>query len=120
MINLLHQSLSVVQRVGLLCLLLSPINSAGAAEQIFARSTTGVIREISLEAREAIISGYRYYFGHTQYNNSAEIKLYQSDAGAFELLSVGMKVEIVYAEYGHLRYVLRLQQLADDTLNVER
>jgi hypothetical protein len=97
-----------------------PAQSGLAADAIYARTTSGIIREIGLEAREAIISGYRYYFGHVQYNNAAEIKLYQSEGGAFELLTVGMKVEIVYAEYGHLRYVLSLQQLSDAALNVEK
>lgn len=109
----------IVLVVLLMTLSMVPTKSA-AQSAIYTRITTGVIREINLESREAIISGYRYYFGHTQYNNSAVIRLYQSEAGAFELLSVGMKVEMVYAEYGHLRYVLGLQQLADDTLNVEQ
>ena len=100
-------------------LLVLPIGEI-SAKTIYARTTTGIIREISLDNREAIISGYRYYFGHTQYNNEADVNMYQSTSGAFELLRVGMKVEIIYAEYGHLRYVLTLQQLADDTLNVER
>lgn len=87
---------------------------------IYTRVTTGIIRSIDLENREATISGYNYYFGHTQFNNSSSIKLYMSDAGAFELLTVNMKVEIVYAEYGYMRYVVSLQQLSDATLNVEK
>lgn len=108
--------------LGLMLMLLS-LPSGFAAEveydlskKVYARTTYGIIRSINLPAREAIISGFKYEFGAVQHGWTAEVKMYGSEHGAYELLKPGMKVYVTYGELGFTRVVMSLQQLADDLL----
>ena len=98
--------------------ILSSAFSAVAAEnpKVMARTKYGIIRSIDLQSRTAIISGFKYAFGSVEDGRTAEVKLYGSEYGALELLKVGMKVKVVYGEFGFMRVVLRLQQLADNAV----
>ncbi|MBD3647331.1 MAG: hypothetical protein HUJ31_07770 [Pseudomonadales bacterium] len=105
--------------LGLLSLVVTSSPGWAADKRIYTRETTGVIRSINLSEREAIISGYKYYFGSPVYNDAADVDMYGSQYGSFEMLRVGMKVYIRYAEYGNIRYVVQLQQLSDTLTGVE-
>jgi len=83
---------------------------------VAARTTRGIVESVNLEARSAVISGYAYDFGTPDMPVPVEVKMYNSDYGAFELLERGMKVEVVYGDTGDLRLVVRLQQLSNDAV----
>lgn len=119
--NVLKRLMNLTAAVSIFAtLFVSPAFAAEETEKrIFARTTTGIIRDINLSKRQAIISGYKYYFGNPIYGDASEVKLYGYDAGSFEILRVGMKVRIEYAEYGHIRYVVKLQQLSNSARGVE-
>ncbi len=74
----------------------------------------GVIREIFLEDRTAIISGFRYYFGTSAGYQTADIDLLNYSIASFEMLEVGMKVQYHYTPEKPWRRILRLRQLPDD------
>ena len=82
---------------------------------IYARTAVGQIFSIDLVNRTAMISGYRYYFGNPVQGDASKISLYGYDAGSLEMLRVGMKVYIRYAELGTSRYVVSLKELAPST-----
>jgi hypothetical protein len=81
---------------------------------VMARTTRGVVQAIDLAKRMAQIDGYIYEFGSPDDPGSVEVKMYDSDFGALEMLQPGMKVEVVYGDIGDIRITVRLQQLADD------
>ena len=100
---------------GLLILLLSLLSlaaSARAAEEWAEKD--GVVREIDLANRTAIISGFRYYFGTSFGYQTPEIELLLYPRGSFEMLQVGMKVQFHYTPRKPYRRILRLRQLPDD------
>lgn len=100
---------------GLLILLLSLLAlaaSARAAEEWAEKD--GVVREIDLANRTAIISGFRYYFGTSFGYQTPEIELLLYPRGSFEMLQVGMKVQFHYTPRKPYRRILRLRQLPDD------
>ena len=100
---------------GLLILLLSLLAlaaSARAAEEWAEKD--GVVREIDLANRTAIISGFRYYFGTSFGYQTPEIELLLYPRGSFEMLQVGMKVQSHYTPRKPYRRILRLRQLPDD------
>ena len=100
---------------GLLILLLSLLAlaaSARAAEEWAEKD--GVVREIDLANRTAIISGFRYYFGTSFGYQTPEIELLLYPRGTFEMLQVGMKVQFHYTPRKPYRRILRLRQLPDD------
>ncbi len=84
--------------------------------RIYTVETTGEIRSIDLAAREARIGGFTYYFGSPIYGNSSEVKLYNVGYGSFEMLYVGMKVKVRFADTGVSRYVVLLEQLSSTAL----
>ena len=83
--------------------------------RIYTVETTGIIRSIDLAEREAMIGGFRYYFGSPVLDNSSEVRMYNTSFGSFEMLSVGMKVRVRYADTGVSRYVVLLEQLSSLT-----
>ena len=100
---------------GLLILLLSLLTlatAARAAEEWAEKD--GVVREIDLANRTAIISGFRYYFGTSFGYQTPEIELLLYPRGTFEMLQVGMKVQFHYTPRKPYRRILRLRQLPDD------
>ncbi len=79
-----------------------------------AQITRGLIESVDLEQRVIEVSGYIYDFG-PEYT-PAEIKMYQSEAGALELLKAGMKVEIKFGDIGSTRIPVKVKQLSDNTV----
>ncbi len=84
--------------------------------RIYTVETTDVIRSIDLAGRKAMIGGFRYYFGSPVLGNSSEVRMYGASFGSFEMLSVGMKVRVRYADTGVSRYVVLLEQLSNLTI----
>ena len=84
--------------------------------RIYTVETTDVIRSIDLAAREARIGGFTYYFGSPVLGNSSEVKLYGVGFGSFEMLHVGMKVKVRFADTGVSRYVILLEELSSTAL----
>lgn len=85
-------------------------------QTVRARTTQGVVESVDLAERSALISGYTYDFGPANMPIPVEVKMYNSDYGAFELLRSGMKVEIVYGDVGDVRLAVRVQQLSDSAV----
>jgi len=80
------------------------------------RITEGVIESVDLVTRSALVSGYAYDFGPAVTDDPVEVKMYNSDGGAFELLQPGMKVEITYGQFDDVRLAFRVQQLSDNAV----
>lgn len=74
----------------------------------------GVVREIDLSGRTAVIAGFRYYFGTSYGYQTPDIELIYYPKGTFEMLEVGMKVQFHYTQRKPYRRILRLRQLPDD------
>jgi hypothetical protein len=76
------------------------------------RFENGVIVEMDLVNRVIQVSGYDYHVSPAFGENITEISLYETSIGAFELLSVGMKVEVEYLDLGQARVAMVIKQLA--------
>ncbi|HIG41724.1 MAG: hypothetical protein ABGY96_00755 [bacterium] len=76
---------------------------------------TGVIMEMDIAGKSAIISGYQYGFAGTNGYDLPGVKMVRSNFGSFEMLQVGMKVKITYRASADARIVVELVQLADGT-----
>jgi hypothetical protein len=81
-----------------------------------ARTTRGIIRTLDLDARKGVIGGYEYHFGPPTF--ALKVTMLNSGGGALELLQPGMKVEVVYGDFGTARIAASIKQLADSE-NVE-
>jgi len=79
------------------------------------RFENGVIVEMDFVNRVIQVSGYDYHVSPAFGENITEISLYGTSVGAFELLSVGMKVEVEYLDLGQARVAMVIKQLADNT-----
>ncbi len=73
----------------------------------------GIIREVDLDKRQLVISGYLYDMGPP--GLPIKVKLLNSNAGAYELLTVGMKVEVIYGDLGEARIIAQITQLPAGT-----
>ena len=80
------------------------------------RITQGVIESVDLATRSVLISGFTYDFGSAATGDPVEVKMYNSDGGAFELLQPGMKVEIAYSQFDDGRLAVRVQQLSNNAV----
>ena len=76
---------------------------------IRARKDRGVVHAIDLDQRTGEISGYSYHFGPPAYD--LKVTLLGSSYGALELLEPGMKVEVVYGDFGSSRLAFSIEQL---------
>lgn len=103
--------MSRVRVLGLLVLMVLAPTGFAAEEWV---EKEGVIREIDLADRTAIISGYRYYFGTSGGYQMPTISLLLYPVASFEMLAVGMKVQYHYTPQKPWRRILRLRQLSDD------
>ena len=74
--------------------------------------TDGLIRSIDYSARMMVIGGHEYHVGPSFAENPLDVALYGTSAGSFELLSVGMKVEVGYFDFGHTRVALEVRELS--------
>jgi hypothetical protein len=73
------------------------------------------IFSIDYESRTAVIGTYTYGFSGLHGYDLPVVKLYGSDAGAFEVLTIGMRVQVTYRISPSLRYVTSLEEVAKDT-----
>jgi hypothetical protein len=87
-------------------------------EPVSSRVEDGVIVEMDLANRKIQISGYDYNVSPAFGENVTEISLYGTSFGAFELLSVGMKVEVEYLDLGRARIAMMIKEL-NPNLEVE-
>jgi len=78
------------------------------------RNDQGVVHEIDLAQRSIIIGGYSYLVGPAYGEAPVEVSLYGTEAGSFELLKEGMKVEVIYADFGLARAAFVINELAKD------
>lgn len=73
----------------------------------------GFIRSINIADRTAVISGYRYTFGHSSGQDQPIIELSGRDHGAFQMLRTGMKVRFHFVavpdSYRRILYLRYLQ-----------
>ena len=99
-------------KVTLAALLL--LGSPAFAQQEEWAEKEGVIREIRLADRTAIIDGYRYYFGTSGGYQTANIELLNYSVASFEMLEVDMKVQFHYTFGDPWFRILRLRQLPYD------
>ena len=95
------------------------LGTAGSRADIEASNYTqtriGEVHSMDYANKTAIISGYRYSFSGVKGYDLPSIRMYRSDAGSYELLRVGMRVNVVYRLSKHARIVVDLKQVADDT-----
>ncbi|MBT4161892.1 MAG: hypothetical protein HOC70_08905 [Gammaproteobacteria bacterium] len=99
-------------RVFTFMILLIAAPSGFAAEEWVEKE--GVVREIDLATRTAIISGFRYYFGTSGGYQTPDMELIYYPTASFEMLEVDMKVQFHFTPEKPLRRILRLRQLAND------
>ena len=85
---------------------------------LVSRFENGVIYEMNLVTRMIQISGYDYHVSPAYGEDLTEISLYGTSAGSFELLTVGMKVEVEYLELERARVAVVIKEL-DPNLDVE-
>ena len=78
------------------------------------RTEPGVIREIDLSNRVLIISGYEYHIAPAWVPDGLEVQLLGTTAGAFELLSVDMRIEVTYLELDIARIALLIKEVDMD------
>ncbi len=79
-----------------------------------ARTDSGVIREIDLSNRVLMISGYEYHIAPAWVPDGLEVQLLGTTAGAFELLSVDMQIEVTYLELDIARIALSIKEVDMD------
>ena len=77
-----------------------------------ARTTRGVIHTIDMNARKGIIGGFEYHFGPPTFQLKVTMK--NSSTGALELLQPGMKVEVIYGDFGSTRIAAEIKELPDN------
>jgi len=111
--------MKIIRRGALLCcfMLLSSVSFGAAIEYDHLKwvEHEGVIRSIDWSTRTAVISGYRYTFGHSSGLDQPPVELLQTRRGVYEMLQVGMKVQFHFVVVpGTYRRVLYLRQLRDD------
>ena len=92
------------------------LDSIDLDSPMWARETQGVIREIDLGKRSIIIGGYSYLVGPSYVEKPLQVSLHGTEAGAFELLEVGMKVEVLYIDFGYSRVAFLIEELSRDAL----
>lgn len=78
------------------------------------RFDEGIVRSVDFVGRKIVVGGYTYLVGPPTINPAVQVTLYGSSAGAFELLTAGMKVEVQYFDFGVARVAIRIVELAPD------
>ena len=79
----------------------------------------GIVREIDLSKRALIIGGYSYLVGPPYVENPLKVSLYGTDAGAFELLRIGMVVEVYYFDFGYARIAFVIRELSREASAID-
>ena len=83
------------------------------------REGQGIVHEVDLVQRSIIIGGYSYLVGPSYVENPLQVSLHGTDAGAFELLRIGMMVEVSYFDFGYARIAFVIDELAEDALVID-
>ena len=83
------------------------------------RAAQGIVREVDLVQRSIIIGGYSYLVGPSYVENPLQVSLHGTDAGALELLKIGMMVEVSYFDFGYARIAFLIDELAGDALVID-
>ena len=83
------------------------------------REGQGIVHEVDLVQRSIIIGGYSYLVGPSYVENPLQVSLHGTGAGAFELLRIGMMVEVSYFDFGYARIAFVINELAEDALVID-
>lgn len=76
----------------------------------------GIITAKDNSTRTVVVNGTRYMVGN---NNQTPVTLYGTSAGAYELLDIGMAVEVEYYDFGDKgRAAIRITGLNPDDVEV--
>ena len=78
---------------------------------MWTRTTQGVVRDIGLAERTTVIGGYSYLVGPAIAETPVRVVLAGTTAGSFELLRNGMRVEVVYVDFGDARIAFEITEL---------
>ena len=89
----------------------SLLNSINPDKPLWTRTTQGIVRDIDLAERAAIIGGYSYFVGPAIAETPIRVVLAGTTAGSFELLRNGMRVEVVYVDFGDARIAFEITEL---------
>ena len=95
------------------------LGSMDAEARTRLRAAQGIVREVDLVQRSIIIGGYSYLVGPSYVENPLQVSLHGTDAGAFELLRIGMMVEVSYFDFGYARIAFVIDELAGDALVID-
>ena len=95
------------------------LDSMDADARTRLREGQGIVREVDLVQRSIIIGGYSYLVGPSYVENPLQVSLHGTDAGAFELLRIGMMVEVSYFDFGYARIAFVIDELAGDALVID-
>ena len=91
-----------------LCVMLASVANAATAATVAEKTKTGTIQELNFADGSMIVDGYRYY---SVPDTRVEIA---GSYGAFTMLQVGMKVQIVYRLVSAVRRdVVEITQIPD-------
>ena len=110
-----NMKLTVLMVLAFMAVTVAVPDAYSADKKIYARKAIGQIHQMDMAERTAVISGFRYYFGSSVYDDASRVKLLGYNSGSFEMLSPGMKLRLTYAEYGTNRYVVLAEQLPGAT-----
>ena len=88
------------------------LNSIDPDKPMWTRTTQGFVRDIDLAERTTVIGGYSYFVGTATAETPIRVVLAGTTAGSFELLRNGMRVEVVYVDFGDARIAFEITELA--------
>ncbi len=87
------------------------LNSIDPDKPMWTRTTQGFVRDIDLAERTTVIGGYSYLVGPAIAETPVRVVLAGTTAGSFELLRNGMRVEVVYVDFGDARIAFEITEL---------
>ena len=87
------------------------LNSIDPDKPMWTRTTQGFVRDIDLAERTTVIGGYSYLVGPAIAETPVRVVLAGTTAGSFELLRNGMRVEVVYVDFGEARIAFEITEL---------
>ena len=87
------------------------LNSIDPDKPMWTRTTQGFVRDIDLAERTTVIGGYSYFVGPATAETPIRVVLAGTTAGSFELLRNGMRVEVVYVDFGDARIAFEITEL---------
>ena len=87
------------------------LNSIDPDKPMWTRTTQGFVRDIDLAERTTVIGGSSYLVGPAIVETPVRVVLAGTTAGSFELLRNGMRVEVVYVDFGDARIAFEITEL---------